>query len=211
LKRLTLSLLVCSLVLAGAVQSGCGGDDPGPVDPNQVLNRAFDDVEAGTAPEAEAEVAVTSLGFEDRPLRTRILEVDAASYASIREAIASPEKGLRSVVTGIESEGREEIDGVETEHVTGRLDVDRLVALLTKASGEGADLDENGTELPGLGDLERLRDTLVEGRFDFYAEAGSGAFERLDLTLSLDDRKNALPPTRIRFSLTESDPTEESS
>lgn len=211
MKRLTLSLLACSLILLGVVASGCGGDEPRTTDPNEVLNRAFDEVEAGTAPEVAAEVDVVSLGFEDRPLRSRKLSVNADTYSSIRDAIASPQQGLRSVVTGIESEGTAEIDGVETDHVSGRLDVDQLIKLLTKASADGTELNRGGTELPGLGELEQLRETLVEGLFDLYADTEDGAFKRLDLTLSLDDRENALPPTRIRFSLTESDPTEESS
>lgn len=210
MKRLTLSLLAFSLILVGVAASGCG-EDAAPPDPNEVLNRAFDDVEAGTAPETAAEVDVVSLGYEDQPLRTRKLTVNEATYSSIRQAIASPERGLRSVVTGIESEGTAEIDGTESDHVTGRLDIDRLITALTKASEKGGGLDKGGSELPGLGDLERLRETLVEGRFDFYAATDSGAFERLDLTLSLDDRENALPPTRIRFSLSESDPDEGSS
>ena len=61
------------------------------------------------------------------------------------------------------------------------------------------------------GRLSQLEESLIEAQFDLYAAADGGPFQQLDLTLSLDDRDNALPPTRIRFSLTESDLSEVSS
>ena len=185
------------------VQTGCG-EDSEPADPYEVLNRAFAEDATGAA----AEVEVASLGLDDQALKTRTLSLDSGTYLSIREAIASPQAGLEAVVTDIETEGTEEVDGVETDHVSGQLDVGALIGALVAALEGGAGVDENGDPLPGLADLENLRETLVEGDFDLFAAIDDGAFERLDMTLSLDDRDNALPPTRIRFSLTESDPSE---
>jgi hypothetical protein len=205
LKRLALSLLACPLILAGALQAGCGGDEPDRVDPNRVLNTAFDGESADTG----AEVEVVSLGYEDRPLRTRRLTVNPATYQAIRRAIASPQRGLEAAVADITYEGTEQRDGVEVDHVSGQLDVDELIDSLTGAAGTVDGPARSG--LPAAAELEGLRDTLVDGRFDLFAGTGGGPFEQLDLTLSLDDRDNALPPTRIRFSLTESDPSEGSS
>lgn len=207
MKRLAISLLACSLFLGAGVQSGCGGDEPEPANPNQVLNRAFAQPASGEG----AEVEVASLGLEDQTLKARTLSLNPATYAAIREAIGSPQRGLEAVVVDIETEGTEDLDGVEVNHVSGLLDVDGLVDSLIKASDAGAALEEEGAGLPGVGELEQLKETLVEGRFDLFARTDDGGFERLDLTLSLDDRENALPPTRIRFSLTETDPGEGSS
>lgn len=208
MKRLTLSLLTCSLILAGAVASGCGGNDESALDPGDVIDRAFDAEPATLGFLGGGQVEVTSLGFEDTPLKTRTLAVDADAYGSILDAIASPQKGLRSVIKNIMYEGTEEVDGLETDHVSGKLDITGLIDIVKKAQSPGGKLDRSGGQLPGAGQLSGLEETLVDAKFDLYAAEGGGPFERLDLTLSLDDRDNALPPTRIRFSLTESDPTE---
>lgn len=207
MKRLAISLLACSLILGAGVQSGCGGDDSEPPNPNRVLNQAFAEPAGGV----EGEIEVASLGLEDQTLKSRRLSLNTGTYSSIREAIASPQAGLEAVVTDLETEGTEDLDGVEVNHVSGRLDVGALVGALVAANESGVGIDENGDPLPGLGELGQLRETLVDGRFDLFAGTEDGEFEKLDLTLSLDDRENALPPTRIRFSLTESDPSEGSS
>lgn len=205
MKRLAPIALACALALTGAVASGCGEEEK--ADPYEILNGAF----AGNVPSTPASVEVTSLGYEDKPLRTRTVSVGPAQYRAIREAIASPQAGLEMVVGDIETEGTEDVDGVETEHVSGRLKTEELIGALVVALQNGAGVDQEGELLPGLSELDSLKKMLADGDFDFYAEAGDGSFERLDLTLSLDDRDNALPPTRIRFSLTESDPGEGSS
>jgi len=214
LKRLSLGLLTCALLFTGAAFAGCGEDPP--ANPDQVIERALADLsEPGSESEAVgAEVAVTSLGFEDQSLRTRTLAVEPDVYSAIREAIVgsgpqggstgSGPGGLIGLADGVKSEGSEQIDGVEVEHVSGTFDVGKLVGTLSGAI-ESGDTIGAGAGLPGLGDLEQLRETLTEATFDLYAATGDGSFERLDLTLSLDDRENALPPTRIRFSLTETD------
>ena len=56
--------------------------------------------------------------------------------------------------------------------------------------------------MPGPGELERLGETRTAAGFDLYSAVGDSRLERLDLTLAVDDPDNALPPTRIRFSLT---------
>lgn len=208
MKRPALSLLACSLILAGTMIGGCGGDDRPAKDPYEVLNGAFETPAPVGDEQPGGEVVVASLGYQDSILRRRVLTVDPPTYASITEAIASPQRGLEDVVADIEYEGTEEIDGVETDHVSGRLDIEKLISSLEKAISAGAAGEDEGEALPGLGNLSRLEETLVDGRFDLYADRDGGAFERLDMTLSLDDRDNALPPSRIRFSLTESDPSE---
>ncbi|MBK8295584.1 MAG: hypothetical protein IPK93_12865 [Solirubrobacterales bacterium] len=102
----------------------------------------------------------------------------------------------------VETVGTEDLEGTTVDHVTGDFNVKQLVDQLESASQRvGA-----AVSLPGVGELTELREKLVGATFDLYAQSGDGTFEQLDLTLSIDDRDNASPPTRIRFTLTESDP-----
>lgn len=208
MKRLTLSFLAGTLILAGFFVSGCGGGEEPAPDPGNVIDRAFSSEPANLGFLGGGQVEVTSLGYEDAPLKSRVILVDADDYAAILDAIASPQEGLRSAVSDLEYEGTEEVDGLDTDHVTGSLDVDGLIGAVEKAGPPGGKLGGSGSPLTGGDQLEQLEKSLVDAKFDLYAAKGGGPFEKLDLTLSLDDRDNALPPTRIRFSLTESDPNE---
>jgi hypothetical protein len=197
LKRPTLSHLIPVLLACAAFAAGCG-DEPA-ADPQTVITNAFDDDRTAGDP-VGATVEVASLGYEDRILESRLLSIDPDTYVQVREAITGG--GLLGLAENIETAGTEDLDGTQVDHVTGEFDVTRLIDELESASAKlGA-----GSSLPGFGELDELRKTLVAADFDLYAESGTGTFEQLDLTLSLDDRQNALPPTRIRFSLTEIDP-----
>ncbi|MGK2955869.1 MAG: hypothetical protein ACSLFI_09405 [Solirubrobacterales bacterium] len=213
MKRPTLSHLIPALLVFAAFAAGCG-DDP-VADPEVVIQKAFA-ADQGAAEPVEATVEVASLGFEDRVLESQLLSIDPDTYVEVQDAIAGSgsEKGgdedgggLLGLAINVETVGTEDLDGTQVDHVAGEFDVATLVDELESASTE---LGAGSTALPGLGELDELRETLVAADFDLYAESGNGDFERLDLTLSLDDRQNALPPTRIRFSLTETDPEQAS-
>ncbi|MDQ2700342.1 MAG: hypothetical protein M3Y23_03330 [Actinomycetota bacterium] len=210
MKRPSLRLFACVLLFTAVAAPGCGEDEP-PSDPDRVIEAALADLSrpAASGVPAGAQVEVTSLGYEDQSLRTRTLSVEPDVYAALKEGIAGRggRSGLLGLAGGIESEGTTDIDGTEVNHVSGEFDVGTLVETLSGAI-ESGDTPGADAGLPGLGDLERLEETLTEATFDLYADTADDGFERLDLTLSLDDRENALPPTRIRFSLTETDATE---
>ncbi len=170
--------------------AGCGAEDP---DPEPVLERTLAPKRLASAI-PEASVKVQSLGYEDRVLEERGLEVPATALKQLRAALSDSSQGFRDLVLGLEYDGTTEIEGVETDHLSGRLDTDALAAAVGK---DGTGVAERFA-LPGS-DLER---SLVEAEFDLYSGTGDSVLRRLDLTLSLDDPDNALPPTRIRFSLT---------
>jgi hypothetical protein len=90
---------------------------------------------------------------------------------------------------------------VEVDRVSGSIDVDGLIeAVQPLASSTG---DPGSGEVPGLGDLDQLSESLVAAGFELSASGDDGRMERFDLILSLDDPENSLPPSRIRFSLTD--------
>ena len=201
-------LTVCLTVLlaTGAFFAAGCGDETEPIDPRQVIETAFPeggDLYTGVT---SASVEVSSIGYQDSVLESRTLPVDAGTYAQVKEAIGGSGKseGLFGLATNVESAGTEELDGTEVDHVTGEFNVKKLVDQLESASEQVG--DAAAAALPGVGELAELREKLVGAEFDLYAQSEDGSLEQLDLTLSIDDRENASPPTRIRFSLTESPP-----
>ncbi len=136
-----------------------------------------------------------ALGFEDRVLDERKVGASAAVMSQIREALGA-DSGLRSMVDGLEYEGTDVVDGLPVSHVSGDLDVAGLASALEDAGG--ADVKA----LAGVDAGGSLEDSLADASFDLYAGEDDGTVRRLDLTLAFDNPDNALPPTRIRFSLT---------
>ncbi len=190
MNRAILTLAIFLLVPAGAFIAGCGAESP---DPDTVLERSLAPERLATA-FPEAGVTVQSLGYEDRVLEERRLAVPDHVLREIRAALADSNEGFRDLADGLEYVGTAEIGGEETDHISGELDTVALADALDGSSAASPD----AIGLPGS-DLDQ---TLVGAGFDLYSGTADDVLRRLDLTLSLDDPDNALPPTRIRFSLT---------
>lgn len=192
--RNPLAVLVSLLLLAAF--PGCGENDP---DPDTVLDRALAPAKIsafGSSAEGPAGgvVSVQALGHEDAILNERQVDASPAVLAAIRDAIRG-DSGLRELIVDLAYEGNTGIAGVETDHVSGELEVEGL----TRALREAGATDVSG--LAAAGGQDELGDSLTAAGFDLYAGEEDGVIRRLDLTLSFDDLDNALPATRIRFSL----------
>ncbi|MCB0862588.1 MAG: hypothetical protein KDB66_05165 [Solirubrobacterales bacterium] len=197
MERLRFPLLAMLLLAIPVALPGCGGNDP---DPATVLDRALtrENLSAfGNGPEGPAGgvVKVQALGYEDRVLDEREVAARASVMSDIREALGA-DSGLRGLVDDLQYDGTEAVAGVATSHVSGDLDVAGLAKALDQAGGGDVGA------IAGVDTGKNLEDSLVAADFDLYAGEEDGTIRRLDLTLALDDPDNALPPTRIRFSLT---------
>ncbi len=184
--------------------SACGGGSV--TDPQQVLDTALSRESLLAPPVGAAEVEVASLGFEDAVLGRQILEVDRETNVALLEALAGSNQGdedlgLATVIEDLSAKEPTELDGVEVERVSGSIDVEGLIDQIrplaeSQAGGEASD------EIPGVGELDQLEQSLVAADFELFASEADGSMERFDLILALDDPGNSLPPSRIRFSLT---------
>jgi hypothetical protein len=202
LKPIRSSLLLVVAAVAFVPLAGCGGgSDP---DPQQVLDTALSRESLLRPEPGPANVEVASLGFEDAVLDRRILRIDANTNRTIREALAGAtgaEDGLAGLLGDPVYAGDGEAGGVEVERISGSIDVDGLIeAVRPLASSTG---EPGSGEVPGLGDLDQLSQSLVAAGFELSASGQDGSMERFDLILSLDDPGNSQPPSRIRFSLTD--------
>jgi hypothetical protein len=191
--------LLCAAVALLSVVGCGGGSEP---DPREVLDTALARQALLAPPVGPAEVEVASLGFEDAVLERQVLRIDAVTNRTIREALAGAvggDRGLAGLLRDLTYAGEGEVDGVEVERVTGSIDVEGLIETVRPlASSTG---DPGSGQVPGLGDLEQLSESLVAAGFELSAAGNDGTMERFDLILALDDPGNALPPSRIRFSL----------
>jgi hypothetical protein len=190
------SILIVSILSAFALAvGGCGGTNP---DPDEVLDRALtrSNLAGFASGQGGGTVSVEALGYEDRVLESKELRVPRYVMAELGDALGSS-GGLRGLVDEVELEGTEEVDGTETDHLSGDLGSGELAEAMRKA-GAGGEV----AELAGADDPAEFDSSLAGAGFDMYVGKDDGVIRRLDLTLAFDDPDNALPPTRIRFSLT---------
>lgn len=198
-------LLSTLLLLPLLAWAGCGESDP---DPGTILDRALTRENLagfGNGPEGPAggTVTVQALGYEDRVLEETRVRASPAVMSEIRGALGA-DSGLRAMVENLEYEGNEGEDGIEVHRISGELDPDGLANALEQAGGV--------EELAGFGPAGATADaegSLAEASFSLEAGGADGVIKSLDLILAIDDPGNALPPTRVRFTL-KPDPSSES-
>lgn len=205
LKPIRSILLSLTLVALLVPLSGCdGGSD---TDPRQVLDTALSRESLLAPPVGPADVEVASLGFQDAVLDRQILRIDRETHVAVLEALAGSNEGdedlgLATVIENLAAEEPLELDGVEVERVSGSIDVEGLIEQIRPLS-ESQEEGEASEEIPGVGELNQLEQSLVAADFELFADRSDGSLERFDLILALDDPGNSLPPSRIRFSLTD--------
>ena len=124
-------------------------------------------------------------------------EVDEATFTSFSDAFAQStaqqqdqgEQGAALFdqlgidpagwLTDVSNEGTEEVDGVETVHISGTADVSRIVA-------DAEALDPTGNAL-GAGGSKALAESVRAAGVDVYTGVEDKILRRLDLTLELAD------------------------
>jgi hypothetical protein len=197
LERLRIPLVLTILLTFVVAVAGCGNSDP---DPANLLDRALTPENLsgfgnGPAGPTGGVVSVQALGYQDRVLQEQRVGASRTVMSDIRQALGA-DSGLRGLVDDLRYDGTEEVAGVETDHISGSLDVAGLARALDKAGG--GDLGQ----VAGVETGKDLKDSLSAADFDLYAGEDDGTIRKLDLVLAFDDPDNALPATRIRFSLT---------
>jgi hypothetical protein len=216
--RSSLPLLVAAVILLPL--SGCGGS-PG-TDPQQVLDTALSRESLLAPPVGPGEVEVASLGFDDVVLQRQVLAVDRETNVAIREALAgsvagsqgvdeaadagttdaAEPLGLAALVDDLEAGDPVDVAGVEVDRVSGAIDIEGLIDRIRPLAEAGQE-GQAPAEIPGIGRLNQLERVLAAADFELFADQEDGSMERFDLILALDDPGNSLPPSRIRFSLTD--------
>jgi hypothetical protein len=94
-----------------------------------------------------------------------------------------------SLLTNLENEGTADVEGTETTHISGDLDVDRsieaLKEVLSNASALGA-LGGGTQDIPEPEELDRVADSIKEASFDVYSGTDDDILRRLQIALDIE-------------------------
>jgi hypothetical protein len=94
-----------------------------------------------------------------------------------------------SLLTNLSNEGTADVEGTETDHISGDLDVDRVVDAVQNLIGSASLLGQFGgdtSDLPSSEDLDQIRDAVKEAHFDVYSGVDDHILRRFTAVLGID-------------------------
>ena len=110
---------------------------------------------------------------------------------------------LKSSLTNLENEGTEDVEGTETVHVSGELDVRKLVKELSPLLQQASQLGlGGGAALPSESDLQQLQELVKSATFDVYSGVDDDILRRLAFDMELQDPTGGGGTANITFDLT---------
>ena len=94
---------------------------------------------------------------------------------------------LKESLTNVKNEGTEDVDGTETVHVSGDIDVNKLVDVVSvRPAGAGA-RRPGASALPSPQELDQLKQLVTGASFDVFSGADDHVLRRLDFNLELQE------------------------
>jgi hypothetical protein len=112
---------------------------------------------------------------------------------------------LKNSLTNLQNEGTEDVEGTETVHISGELDVptlvDELRPLLEQASQLGA-IGGTTPTLPSASELEQLQRLVKSATFDVYSGTEDDILRRFAFEMQLQDPAGGGDTADIAFDFT---------
>lgn len=115
-------------------------------------------------------------------------------------------------LTNFENDGTEDVDGTETVHISGDVNVEQMLTDIGTLAGTFPGADASGIDLSTLGGFS---EAVEEASFDVYSGADDDILRRLDVNLAIDPSAVAAGVTvpvetiEVEFSVTLSGVNEE--
>jgi hypothetical protein len=106
--------------------------------------------------------------------------------ASIKQQGGDPSAcdiDFESWLADLNSEGTEDIEGTETDHVSGTVDVD---AMLGDLIALGSSLPQAAASTPSAEQIQQISDAISDASFDLYSATDDHTLRGLDFDLGID-------------------------
>lgn len=93
---------------------------------------------------------------------------------------------IKSFLTNLTDEGTDDVEGTETNHVSGDVDVQKLVDVLKPFAERAGSLGAAGAQVPSPAQLDQLAQILKDASFDLYSGTDDHLLRKLDLNFDLE-------------------------
>jgi hypothetical protein len=92
---------------------------------------------------------------------------------------------IKTFLTNLKDEGTEDVEGTDTNHVSGEVDVQKLVDVLKPYAQRAGSLGAAGAQIPSPAELDQLTQILKNASFDLYSGTDDHLLRRLTLDFEL--------------------------
>jgi hypothetical protein len=92
---------------------------------------------------------------------------------------------IKSFLTNLSDEGTDDVEGTETNHISGDVDVQKLVDVLKPFAQRAGSLGAAGAQVPSPAELDQLTKVLKNASFDLYSGTDDHLLRRLTLNFDL--------------------------
>jgi hypothetical protein len=125
---------------------------------------------------------------------------------SQQETSAAGIDQLEDSLTNLENEGTEDVEGTETVHISGEVEVPKLVDQLKPLLEQASQLGGAGAAgLPSSAELDQLQNLIKSATFDVYSGTEDDILRRFDIEMQLEDPSGGGGTADLAFNMTLSD------
>ena len=137
-------------------------------------------------------------------------KLDPTTYSFVRQAFLSGQKqqssqsnlsAFKDVLTNLKNEGTEDVAGTQSIHVTGTVDVGKLVKAIKPLAQQAQSLGGAAGNVPSPAQLEQIQSLVKSATFDVYSAEDTHLLTRLTGNLELEDPSGSGTAT-ISFDVT---------
>jgi len=124
-------------------------------------------------------------------------QVDQQTFSYLSQAYAQGQtqqssqgdlSAFKDVLTNVTNEGTEDVEGTESVHVSGDVDVSKLVTAIKPLAAQAQSLGSlSGGSVPTPQELDQVQQLVKSATFDVYSGQDDHLLRRLDATIDLDD------------------------
>ena len=117
----------------------------------------------------------------------------------------------KDLLTNLRNEGSADVEGTETTHISGDLDVTKLIdGLKTLSSGAGVlgALGGGASQLPTPDELDQVKNSIKEAHFDLYSGNDDHILRRITVALSIEPTTGTTDKADVSFDFTLADVNE---
>ena len=117
----------------------------------------------------------------------------------------------KDLLTNLRNEGSADVEGTETTHVSGDLDVTKLVdGLKSLSAGAGVlgALGGGASQLPSPDELDQLKSSIKQAHFDIYSGNDDHILRRITIAISIEPATGTTDKADVNLDLTLADVNE---
>lgn len=126
-------------------------------------------------------------------------KVDDATFSFVEQAFAASSQqqkqgsaslsAFKDVLTNLKNEGNEDVEGTDSVHVSGDIDVDKLIDALRPFAAQAGSLGalSGGANIPSPAQLDQVKEFITAATFDVYSGADDHLLRKLEAEVDIHD------------------------